>query len=317
MEYKKVRSSNNTAQGKKRTSSPTEKKKSTSNVQTKKNKQVRKSQSSTAPKVKVKTKAKEVKKVKKENVKTVKDMKRTKKVKQVVITLFILAVIFTSAYLVFNLEVFNVKEIEFSGTEKYTSDQICNSLNLKKNSNIFYQYITYNKDNLSDFPYIENANVNMKFPDKLTVKVTERKSVYFAYDKEQNRFFRLSSNGYILEESDINSKTQDELLVFGIPFDTEVKFGTKINDISISNLNMYSNIKNVYDKSGINKSITKVNFENSLTTITLDDKLNVVLPNTTNLEYNITLLKTILENMSGDPVGGIDMTKNKPTFSSF
>ena len=37
-----------------------------------------------------------------------------------------------------------------------------------------------------------------------------------------------------------------------------------------------SYIKEQFDKSGINGSITKVNFENSLTTITLNDKLNVI-----------------------------------------
>ena len=66
----------------------------------------------------------------------------------------------------------------------------------------------------------------------------------------------------------------------------------------------------------INGNITKVDFENSLTTITLNDKLNVIFPNDTNLKYKMDFLNSILKK-NGDLQGVIDMTKNDPVFSIF
>ncbi len=250
-------------------------------------------------------------------VKTINNIKKSKKRKKLFLFLFIILLIIVSISLLFTLQTFNVKNINIVGLTKYTNEQLINSVDIKINNNIFLQLLRHNKNNYTDLPYVEDVKVSLKLPNEIDMKVTERKSIYFAYDKERNKFYRLDKNGYILENSDINSKTQDEILTYGIPFDENVTLGTKINDISASNLAMYSNIHNRFNDSGIKGNITKVNFENSLTTITLDDKLNIVLPNDTNLDYNMTLLKSILENIPEDPVGVIDMTKTNPVLSSF
>lgn len=251
------------------------------------------------------------------NVKTVNSIKKAKKRKKLFLILFMLVLIIVSIYLLLTLDFFNIKNINVVGLKKYTNEQLINAVGIKSDNNIFLQVLRHNKNNYTELPYIENVKVSLKFPNKIEMKVTERQSIYFAYDKERNKFYRLDKNGYILENIDINSKTKDEILTYGIPFDENVTLGTKINDISITNLAMYSNIHNKFNHYKINGTITKVNFENSLTTVTLDDKLNVVLPNDTNIDYNMTLLKSILENIPQDSVGVIDMTISKPVFSSF
>ena len=72
-----------------------------------------------------------------------------------------------------------------------------------------------------------------------------------------------------------------------------------------------------FNENKINGNITKVSFENSLTTITINDKLNIIFPNDTDLEYKMVFLKTILQSIPEDSVGVIDMTKTRPTYSSF
>ena len=72
-----------------------------------------------------------------------------------------------------------------------------------------------------------------------------------------------------------------------------------------------------FKKDEISGKITKVSFENSLTTITINDKLNIIFPNDTDLEYKMVFLKTILKSIAEDSVGVIDMTKTRPTYSSF
>ena len=54
-----------------------------------------------------------------------------------------------------------------------------------------------------------------------------------------------------------------------------------------------------------------------MTTITINDKLNIIFPNDTDLEYKMVFLKTILQSIAEDSVGVIDMTKTRPTYSSF
>ena len=63
-------------------------------------------------------------------------------------------------------------------------------------------------------------------------------------------------------------------------------------------------------------NITKVNFENSLTTLTLDGKLRVVFANNTDLDYKVTLLKEIIQKNGGITNGTINMSIDKPVYSN-
>lgn len=93
--------------------------------------------------------------------------------------------------------------------------------------------------------------------------------------------------------------------------------GKKINDIDLTKIQIYKKIEKEFNENKINGNITKVSFENSLTTITINDKLNIIFPNDTDLEYKMVFLKTILQSIPEDSVGVIDMTKTRPTYSSF
>ncbi len=166
-------------------------------------------------------------------------------------------------------------------------------------------------------PYVEDIKLKIKFPNEINISVKERTAQYYAYDKENDKFYSLSEDGYILENVDINSKTKNEILIVGITFDNEVMLGKKINDIDLTKIQIYKKIENEFNKNKINGDITKVSFENSLTTITINDKLNIIFPNDTDLEYKMAFLKTILQSIPEDSVGVIDMTKTRPTYSSF
>ena len=191
------------------------------------------------------------------------------------------------------------------------------SLDISLGKNIFIEFFSYNKENINKFPYLSDINLNIKLPNKIQLNVSERTSKYLAYDKEKNKFFKIDGEGYILEEGKIEEKTEDEMLVYGITFADEIIFGEKINEIDYSKILTYLNVKKEYDKSGIGMTITKVSFENSLTTLTLDDKLIVKFPNEIELEYKMNFLKGIIEKLPAESVGVIDMTKDKPIFSSF
>ena len=251
------------------------------------------------------------------NINTKKTKKNKKSKIKILIFFFVIAILSCGIYLLLTLQNFNVTSYKVTGTDKYTSEEIVQNLGFKQNENIFIQMLKSIKRDNTNLPYVENIKFQINIPNEIIMNISERKSVYFGFNKEKNTFYKISSDGYILEETNIDTKTKEELLTYGITFNNEVVIGEKINDIDISKFQIYKKIEEEYLKSGIKGDITKVNFENSLTTITINDKLNVVLPNDTNIKYNINFLKTIMENIGSDSVGVIDMTKTNPTFSSF
>lgn len=252
-----------------------------------------------------------------ENKRKIKKKKKGKKAFIIILIFLIIGVLASGCYLLFTSSTFDVTEVELNGTERYTKEEIMSSLDISLGKNIFIEFFSYNKENINKFSYLSDINLNIKLPNKIQLNVSERTSKYLAYDKERNKFFKIDGEGYILEEGKIEEKTEDEMLVYGITFADEIIFGEKINEIDYSKILTYLNVKKEYDKSGIGMTITKVSFENSLTTLTLDDKLIVKFPNEIELEYKMNFLKGIIEKLPAESVGVIDMTKDKPIFSSF
>lgn len=252
-----------------------------------------------------------------ENKRKIKKKKKGKKAFIIILIFLIIGVLASGCYLLFTSSTFDVSEVELNGTERYTKEEIMSSLDISLGKNIFIEFFSYNKENINKFPYLSDINLNIKLPNKIQLNVSERTSKYLAYDKEKNKFFKIDGEGYILEEGKIEEKKEDEMLAYGITFADEIIFGEKINEIDYSKILTYLNVKKEYDKSGIGMTITKVSFENSLTTLTLDDKLIVKFPNEIELEYKMNFLKGIIEKLPAESVGVIDMTKDKPIFSSF
>lgn len=248
---------------------------------------------------------------------TVKERKKKRKVARIIFFFVIFGAMIAGGYLLLTLKAFNLENVELNETMKYSKEDIVNKAGIEVGKNIFIEYFTSDKKAVTTLPYVESIKLKLKLPNGIKIDVVERTSKYFAYDKDNNKFFSLSDDGYILEEVDINSKKNDEILLTGVTFDDEVMLGKKINDTDLSKIEIYKKIEKEFKKDEISGKITKVSFENSLTTITINDKLNIIFPNDTDLEYKMVFLKTILQSIAEDSVGVIDMTKTRPTYSSF
>lgn len=250
-------------------------------------------------------------------LKTPRETKRKKRIIKLVLFFLFISLIIAGIYLLLKHPTFNIRSFKLEGTEKYTIDDITNQLKLQTGKNIFTQTLKCDKKNISTLPYVERIKFKYNLPDELGIQIIERKSKYFAFDKEKNKYYKLDKDGYILEESTVDKKSEDELLLQGITFDNEVISGDKINDIDMSKILIFLEINNEFEKSKINRKITKVNFENSLTTLTLNDKLNVIFPNKDNLSYKMVMLGEILKSIGEDSGGVLDLTQTNPTYSSF
>lgn len=241
----------------------------------------------------------------------------TKKVKATTILkiVFFLAIIFAFIYLLFNLETFNLENIQVEGNTKYSDEQIVQNSNLKLRENIFKQLLNSENKNVN-LPYIANTKLNYLIPDTIVINVEERYPMYIALDSSTGKYYKIDNEGYLLEECELSSK-KDELLVEGFTFGENVKFGEKINEIYIEKLEIYNSIKNEFENIQIEGSITKVNFSNSLTIVTLDDKLNIVFANNSNLNYKVSFLKGIMQKNGNNMEGTIDMSVEDPVYSEY
>ena len=254
------------------------------------------------------------------NQKNYSNKKKGKKKKIILIFTFLLiAFLICCIYLLFTLDIFNISKINVSGITKYTQDEIITSSKLNIGSNMFRQIFTSKfKENIKTLPFVDEVKFSITLPSILNIEIKERTSKYFAFDKEHNTYYRIDKDGIILEKTWIENKTENELLVYGLAFDEDVKLGSKLNDIYMSKIQIYNNIYEEYEKSGLNGTITRVNFENSLTTITLNDKLNIIFPNDTDIKYKMSFLTSILKDKLGeDAEGMLDMTKTNPVYSNF
>ena len=241
----------------------------------------------------------------------------TKKVKATTILkiVFFLAIIFAFIYLLFNLETFNLENIQVEGNTKYSDEQIVQNSNLKLGENIFKQLLNSENKNVN-LPYIANTKLNYLIPDTIVINVEERYPMYIALDSSTGKYYKIDNEGYLLEECELSSK-KDELLLEGFTFGENVKFGEKINEIYIEKLEIYNSIKNEFENIQIEGSITKVNFSNSLTIVTLDDKLNIVFANNSNLNYKVSFLKGIMQKNGNNMEGTIDMSVEDPVYSEY
>lgn len=226
---------------------------------------------------------------------------------------FFIAILIAMGYLMFTFETFNLKNIKVIGNEKYDEQQVVNASSLNIGENIFKQLIKIEKIQL---PYVSEQHYGYSFPDTITITIKERYPLYIVKDKNTQKYYKLDNEGYILEECEL-SQRNEEVIVEGFAFEEEVKPGEKINEVYLHKINIYNNIKTQLEKNKIQGTITKVNFANSLTIVTLDDKLNIVFANDSNLEYKVSFLKGIIQQNSGMVEGTIDMSIDNPVYSKY
>lgn len=228
-------------------------------------------------------------------------------------TIFI-AIIAVIIYLAFSLEIFNIENITISGNEKYSSEEILKNIKLKKGENIFKEILFGSKD--IELPYISKADYNITLPNTIIVNVKERYPVYIALDRNTGKYYKIDNDGFLLEECKVESK-KDELIIEGFIFEEDIKLGDKINEVYLNKLDIYNKIKEMIERYQIQGNITKVNFSTSLTTISLDDKLNITFSNDSNLEYKVSFLKGIINKNGNNLEGYIDMSIENPVYSKY
>lgn len=234
----------------------------------------------------------------------------------IVLVMFMLSLLFLIGYGVYYFSTsskYNITKVEFVNNTIYDVQTLTDTANIPIGENLYKVSKKYIETNLETLPYIEDVIIKRIRPDTIKITVEEYTSEYFAYNQETDSYLRLTADGIILEETEGELKKEDELLVFGISFDDNIKLKTTIADTELNKLKFYEKTNKVYEKAGIAKEITNIEFKEKNIIFTLNHDINVIF-NDKDLDYDMNFLKSILERIEGK-AGTIDMTKENPVFT--
>jgi len=126
------------------------------------------------------------------------EKKKRKNRKLTLILILILALVGgVSAYLLTSPS-FAIQEISIKGNNKLSNQQIIQLAEMKRGDNLFSKLGIVMKVKLKQNGYIEDAEINKIYPNKIEINVTERKQ-QFQIKTEAEGYIYIDEQGYILE----------------------------------------------------------------------------------------------------------------------
>lgn len=127
-------------------------------------------------------------------------LKRHKKKRRKKLIIFSILLISILITLCFKHPFFNVKIVEVKDNKNIKKELIIKSSRINNENNIFYLNLNNVKDNIMSNPYILDAQIKRKLPNKIVIYIKEREALY--YIQKDKKFYVIDNNGYVLEEKD-------------------------------------------------------------------------------------------------------------------
>ena len=181
--------------------------------------------------------------------------------KNAVIVKIVLAIIVFVAVIIglSNVPLFNIKHIEVVGNNKLSEDKIIALSGINDSINLFKLDEGTIKNAIKENAYVENVEVNRKFPNKVVIDIKEREAKYMLQFADS--YVYINNQGYMLEIS--NEKIEVPIIV-GFTTDlSNIKPGNRIKVDDLQKMNMVIKIFETAKTSGIGHLITKIDISNS------------------------------------------------------
>lgn len=234
-----------------------------------------------------------------------------------VIVKIVLAIIVFVAIIIglSNVPLFNIKNIEVVGNTKLSEDKIIDLSGISDSVNLFKLDKASIKKAIKENAYVENVEINRKFPNKVIIDIKEREAKYMLQFADS--YVYINNQGYMLEIS--NEKIQVPIIV-GFTTDlSNIKPGNRIKVDDLQKMNMVIKIFETAKTSGIGDLITKIDISNSKNyTIGLEGEgKTVYLGDCSDLNTRIIYLKAILDanqGRSGEVFLNVDLNTEKVYF---
>ncbi|NQD98343.1 cell division protein FtsQ/DivIB [Staphylococcus xylosus] len=170
--------------------------------------------------------------------KRAKRRKRQKQIQYSVFGVLLFIIILILIYMFTPLS--KISSVEISGNDNTSKNAINRAINVKDNSRM-YTYSTTNAQNkLEESTLIKNAEVKKHFPNKLTVKVSEKKIV--ALTKKKDKYVPVLEDGTELEDYDGNA-TDNGPILEGFEKDKKEKIIQALSEMPAKVRGMIAEIK--------------------------------------------------------------------------
>ncbi len=122
---------------------------------------------------------------------------------------------------------FNLTALVIEDGENVSKEEISNAVNVSYGENVLKQNYKLLKEDILSLPYISDAKVKLRFPDKIKIEYTER--VPYIFVKYLDSYYVVDKYGYLLEVL----KDRGEMvlpIVYGIDV-ANYELGQKLEDI--------------------------------------------------------------------------------------
>ena len=247
-----------------------------------------------------------------------KSRKRIRLIKIIIYTVFTIILLSALFSFIFFTNVFSIKKVTVINNNKVDEKTIIDNSGIKIGSSNFFVIDTkLISDSVKKIPYIENAEVSKKFPNKVEIVVTERASSYVI--KVNDEYYLIDIDGTILEKIENVDENQNVIII--LPSDLNISEGM-LDEANINRLKNVEIITQVAKSNGVNNMITRFDMSND-SNIIIDiasEGKRVHLGNFVDdrsLNVKFFWLKTIMEQEKGK-VGiiylNVDLNKNKVVF---
>ena len=129
-----------------------------------------------------------------------KEIEKRKRKRRKVTLIFVMMILVVGgicAYLLMSPS-FNIEEISVKGNKQLTSQQILALAEINRGDNLFSKIGIVTKVKLKQNGYIEDAQINKIYPNKIEIEVNERQR-QFQIKTEEEGYIYIDEQGYILE----------------------------------------------------------------------------------------------------------------------
>ena len=268
-------------------------------------------------KTKQKNKAKVKNEIKSNNIKMKKKRKRKSPILFLIKWTSVLLLLIGTIIFILTTPMFNIKNINISGIEHLTKEQVISLSELNKNENLFKNSKSKITSNIKQTPYVESVIIKRKLPDTIDIQIKERKRSYML--KFVNGYVYIDTQGYILE---ISEEKLELPIISGYKTEEEkISEGNRLITEDLENLNNVLKITNSLEEIDVTKEIiTNIDISNKedYTVYLESENKTIHFGDASNLSNKILYVKAMIDsekNVEGEIfVNGDINNKFRPFF---
>ncbi|MDR5658034.1 FtsQ-type POTRA domain-containing protein [Serpentinicella sp. ANB-PHB4] len=216
--------------------------------------------------------------------------------KYIKIIVILLVFILLGIYYLLQSDLFNLKEVEITGTNYVSDEEVIDSGKLTLGRNILKYNLNDIEKNLLKHPYISEVLARKRFPNKVSIDIRERE--YYAIIPNMGSYIYIDHEGYILKIENNRIYKDNYILITGLMIDN-LEVGEKISVQNDEKLIYISKIIEASNLLEINDLISEINIlqEPDVISLILINEIEAWINPGDDPAYIVTSLKEIMHQL--------------------